>query len=144
MNLTNFLNQMDAITVLYSASQLASFVHDIGRILPEDQREDFLRRLKAIGEGTSNIDETKELALNEMHKHVRNNLKIIDSQEVMIEGILNEEYDDWYDDCSEEFYYEDNSGISGMLEEACDFVHTCMDMGKYKEGFEVEIGRAHV
>ena len=104
MNLTNFLNQMDAITVLYSASQLASFVHDIGRILPEDQREDFLRRLKAIGEGTSNIDETKELALNEMHKHVRNNLKIIDSQEVMIEGILNEEYDDWYDDCSEEFY----------------------------------------
>lgn len=137
MNLTNFLNQMDAITVLYSASQLASFVHDIGRILPEDQREDFLRRLKAIGEGTSNIDETKELALNEMQKHVRNNLKIIDSQEVMIEGILNEEYDDWYDDCSEEFYYEDNSGISGMLEEACDFVHTCMDMGKYKEGFEV-------
>lgn len=137
MNLTNFLNQTDALTAQYSASQLASFVHDIGRTLPEDQREDFLRRLKAIGEGTSNIDETKELALNEMYKLVRNNLKIIDSQEVMIEGILNEEYDDWYDDCSEEFYYEDNSGISGMLEEACDFVHTCMDMEKYKEGFEI-------
>ncbi len=50
---------------------------------------------------------------------------------------MNEEYDDWYDDSSEEFYYEDDSGISDMLAEACNFVHICMDMEKYKEGFEI-------
>lgn len=50
---------------------------------------------------------------------------------------MNEEYDDWYDDSGEEFYYEDSSGISDMLEEACRFVHICMDMERYKEGFEV-------
>lgn len=50
---------------------------------------------------------------------------------------MNEEYDDWYDDSGEEFYYEDNSGISDMLEEACGFVHSCMEMERYEEGFEV-------
>lgn len=140
MNLTNFLNQTDTIIKQCSAEQLISFVHDLARTLPEHRREDFLKRLKAIGEETektSDRDKLGEFRFDEMYKHVRNNLKIIDSQEVTIVGILNEEYDDWYDDDSEEFYYEDNSGISDMLLEACDFVHTCMDRERYKEGYEV-------
>jgi len=138
MNLTNFLKQTDTITAQYSTAQLKSFIHEIGRILPEHHREDFLRRLKAAGEEKSlGKDKGKEPEFNETYKLVRNNLKVIDSQEVTIKGILNEEYDEWYNDDSEEFYYEDNSGISDMLAEACDFVHTCMDMEKYKEGFEI-------
>lgn len=140
MNLTNFLRQTDAITAQYSKEQLISFIHDFGRVVPEHCREDFLKRLKAIGgeiENTPTKDAVKDLGFEEMYKLVRNNLKTIDSQEVMINGILNEEYDEWYDDDSEEFYYEDDSGISDMLAEACDFVHACMDMEKYKEGFEI-------
>ena len=49
MNLTNFLKQTDAAAAQYSAEQLAAFIHDIGRVLPEHYREDFLRKLKAIG-----------------------------------------------------------------------------------------------
>ncbi|MBD5457339.1 MAG: hypothetical protein HDR27_02055 [Lachnospiraceae bacterium] len=140
MNLTNFLKQTDAITAQYSKEQLLLFIHDIGRVQPEHLREDFLKRLKAIGDGsetTSNKDEVKGYEFNEMYKLVRNNLKIIDSQEVMLNGILNEAYDDWYDDGNEEFYYEDDSGISDMLAGACDFIHTCLDMEKYREGFEI-------
>lgn len=140
MNLTNFFKQTDAITAQYSTKQLISFVHDIGRVLPESCREDFLKRLKAAGGETEKElakDAENELGFSEMYKIVRNNLKVIDSQEVTISGILNEEYDDWYDDSDEEFYYEDDSGISDMLAEACDFVHTCMDMERYKEGFEI-------
>lgn len=33
MNLTNFLKQTDALTAQYSTSQLASFIHEIGRQL---------------------------------------------------------------------------------------------------------------
>lgn len=139
MNLTNFLKQTDAITAQYSTEQLISFIHDIGRVLPEHCREDFLKRLKEIGGKIEkrSLKDADELGFNEMYKLVRNNLKIIDSQDVMIEGILNEEYDDWNDDPSEEFYYEDASGISDMLAKACDLVHTCMDMEKYKEGFKI-------
>jgi len=140
MNLTNFLKQTDAITAQYSTEQLIAFIHDVGRVLPEYCREDFLKRLKAIGgitESTPTIGAVDELGFDETYKLIRNNLKTIDSQEVTINGILNEEYDDWYGDSNEEFYYEDESGVSDMLAQACDFVHTCMDMEKYKEGFEI-------
>ena len=140
MNLTNFLKQADALTAQYSTEQLIAFIHDIGRVFPEHRRENFLEMLKSVGnkEGkASNEIEAKDIDFDEMYSCIRENLKSIDSQEIAITGILNEEYNDWYDDSSEEFYYEDNSGISDMLKEACDFVHICMDMGRYKEGFKV-------
>lgn len=140
MNLTNFLKQTDTLTAQYSTEQLIAFIHEIGRVYPEHRREDFLEMLKSIGNKSgkiSNKNEKKGIDFDEMYHRVRDNLKRIDSQEIMITGILNEEYDDWYDDSGEEFYYEDNSGISDMLEEACDFVHICMDRKRYREGFEV-------
>lgn len=140
MNLTNFLKQTDAIAAQYSAEQLTSFIHEIGRILPECRREDFLERLKAIGGATENGSlKEAEVEFHEKYEIIKDNLIQIDSQEIMIESILNEEYDDWYNNSCEEFYYVDKSGISDMLEEACYFVHTCMDRERYKEGYEIGI-----
>lgn len=140
MNLTNFLKQTDTITAQYSTEQLISFIHDMGRALPENCREDFLKRLKAAGrnlEKESSKDAENELKFCETYKLVRSYLKSIDSQEVVIDGMLDEAYGDWYDDRDDEYSYEDHSGIADMLAEAGDFVHTCMDMERYKEGFEV-------
>lgn len=140
MNLTSFLKQTDALTAQCSTEQLIAFIHDIGRVCPEHGREDFLKMLKSAGNGAgraSNKSENESVDFDELYHHVRDNLKSIDSQEIAITGILNEEYDDWYDDSGEEFYYEDNEGISDMLAEAFDFVHICMDMERYQEGFEV-------
>lgn len=138
MNLINFLKQIDVLTAQYSAEQLISFIHDTGRVLPEECREDFLKRLKLIGEEkVPDKEKVKDYGFNETYQLVRKNLRQIDSQEVTITAILNEEYDDWYDDSSEEFYYEDESGISDMLAEACAFVHTCVDEKKYQEGFKI-------
>ena len=140
MNLTNFLKQTDALVAQYSTEQLIAFIHEIGRVFPEHRREDFLEMLRSVGnkeEKASKKNTEKDIDFDEMYRYVRKNLKSIDSQEITITGILNEEYDDWYDDSGEEFYYEDNNGISDMLAEACDFVHICMDREKYKEGFEV-------
>ena len=140
MNLTDFLKQTDAITSQYSTEQLIDFIHDIGRVCPEHRREDFLEMLKSAGNGAVRAlkkEEDKDIDFDEMYSRIRDYLKSIDSQEVTITAVLNEEYDDLYDDGGEEFYYEDNNGISDMLEEACDFVHICMDREKYKEGFAV-------
>ncbi len=140
MNLTNFLKQIDALTSQYPTSQLIAFIHDIARVCPEHCRDGFLETLKSAGkqaEKAADRNVKYEADFDEMYSHIRDNLKSIDSQEITITGVLNEEYDDWYDDSDEEFYYEDNSGISDMLEEACDFVHICMDMERYKEGFAV-------
>ena len=140
MNLTNFLKQIDTLTEQYSKEQLLAFIHDIGRGCPEHYREGFLERLKSAGnkEGKAlNKNEAEDIDFDEKYSRIKANLERIDSKEVAITEILNEEYDEWYGDSGEEFYYEDNSGISEMLGEACDFVHACMDMERYKEGFEV-------
>lgn len=140
MNLMNFLSQTDAIASKYSAEQLSAFIHDIGRVLPEQNRDDFLIRLKAAGAMTdqgSIKDIQSDQGFNEKYKLVRSNLKKIDSHKLAINAILNEEYDEWYSDSGEEYYYKDNNGITDMLAEACDFVHTCMDMGKYIEGLKI-------
>lgn len=140
MNLTNFLKKTDALTSQYSTEQLVAFIHEIGRNCPEHHREGFLEMLQSAGgqaEKAANKNAKKDVDFDEMYSRIRDNLKSIDSQEIAITGVLNEEYDDWYDDIDEEFNYEDNSGISDMLKEACDFVHICMDMERYKEGFAV-------
>ena len=137
MNLTNFLKQIDSITVQYSSEQLSVFIHNMGRSLPEHYRENFLKRLKEAGDKTSIEDAAADEKFREECSLVKKNLRRIDSQEIMIESVLNEEYDDWYDDTDEEFCYTDDSGISDMLEQACDLIHSCMDMGKYKEGYEI-------
>lgn len=140
MNLTNFLKQTDALAKQYGEEQLIAFIHEIGRVCPEHRREEFLKMLKSVGNQESeaaNKSEKKDMDFKEWYHHIRENLKSIDSQEITITGILNEEYDDWYHDGEEEFYYQDNSGISDMLQEACEFVHICMDRERYQEGFEV-------
>lgn len=138
MNLTNFIKQTDAVAAQYTAKQLALFIHDIGRTLPEREREDFLRRLKAVGAQTERIrneDRESEIAFEETYRQVLNNLNLIDSQEITISNEINEEYDDW--NGGEEFFYVDKDGVSGKLEQACRFVHTCMDRERYREGFEI-------
>lgn len=139
MNLTRFLKQTDALTAQYTTAQLIEFIHDTARTLPERCREDFLKRLKAVGEVAQEPAESafEEIELDERCRYIRSNLKRIASQEIRITAVLNEEYDDWYNDPDEEFYYEDNDGISDILEDAFGFIHTCMDIENYQEGFEI-------
>ena len=134
-----------------TAKQLAEFVHELARILPESQRADFIKRLRNLtlggGKGNSGADgfadardrnaNAWEKELREAYQRIRENLKIIDSQELTITGTLNEEYDEWYNNGVEAFLYEDPEGISEKLEEACAFVHTCMDAERYQEGYKI-------
>ena len=97
MNLTNFLKQTDAITSQYSTEQLIAFIHDVGRVCPEHCRENFLQMLESAGNGAvraSNKNEEKDIDFDEMYSRIRDYLKSIDSQEVTITAVLNEEYDD--------------------------------------------------
>lgn len=90
MNLANFLKQADEITAQYTAAQLNLFIHDIGRVLPEECREDFLMRLKASGEETSKVvhkEVVNDKKSQKTYLRIRDNLKKIDSQEVIIEPL---------------------------------------------------------
>ena len=66
---------------------------------------------------------------------IRKNFESIETGEVSISSEYNEEYDDWYG--GEEFFYEDPKDVGGMLQTACDFIHTCMDIEEYEKGLEI-------
>lgn len=142
MNLVNFLKQMDAVAAQCTAKQLASFIHCIGRTLPECKREDFLERLKAIRAGMEDPckDDEVKSDFKETYNQVMENLEMIDSEEITISKEYDVEYynwsNDWYDE-ENGYYYADESGVLDMLAEACEFVHDCLDTEQYKEGFVV-------
>ena len=82
MNLTNFLKQIDALTAEYATEQLIAFVHEIGRVLPEHHRENFLEMLKSAGNGAgkaSGKNEDKDRDFDERYRQIRDSLKSIDS-----------------------------------------------------------------
>lgn len=43
MNLINFLKKTETLTAQYSKEQLILFIHELGRVFPEEQRADFLK-----------------------------------------------------------------------------------------------------
>jgi len=135
MNLPKFLNEVDSVTDILPKEQLGAFIHDVARTLPEERRVEFLDRLKALhGQGEAIKEENKDSVKFEMLKE---KLEKIERGELCLIGSLNEEYDDWYNSDSEEFLYEDPKKILGVIEQASDFVHQCVDTEAYQEGYEI-------
>lgn len=139
MNLTSFLKQINEVTAGYTKEQLCGFIREIARVIPESRRDEYLSKLRSLAEDKpqrptgiqSMIDDKK------VFETIIKTLELIDSGEVYLDEIPNEEYSDWNNDDEEDFYYEDGSGIAGMLEKACDYVHQCAYTENYSNGFEV-------
>ena len=139
MNLLKFLEHVDQEANAMSKGELAGFVHDMARTLPESRRLDFLRRLKNMQEqGEVKTHETeKDRDITEEFAGIRKELERIENGELCLEGSLNEEYDDWYCSEDEEFLYGDPEGIVDILTDACDFVRKCIDREEYKAAYEI-------
>lgn len=138
MNLTSFIKQVDAYALECSKEQLADFIHDIGRVLPENKRIDFLDKLKKITvQTTSGKASVQKEQGEDLYQIISDNIELIESQELHISAELNEEYDDWYNSDADEFVYEDNDGVGDIIDKACDYVHKCFDEGKYELGYEI-------
>ena len=141
MNLTIFLKQIEQLTAACNKEQLAAFIYDTGRTLPEQEREKFLERLKSRNnpkasrpdsqrepETSTGLEEQCEQLLDELNKIYEEDLNLV--------AVLNEEYDDWYDN-GEEFYYQDPHNICCRIEKACNFVHRCVDEEAYLQGMQI-------
>lgn len=141
MNLSKFLNDVDSLSQSMEKKQLTTFVHDIARVFSENSRDDFLNRLKKcicdkeIDSSHIRIEYTKEDKNN--YERIKEKLTKIENWEICLSGYLNEECDDWYNSDEDEFKIEDPEGIGIIIEEACKFVHNCVDKEMYEEGYEI-------
>lgn len=139
MTLPQFLKTIDQTTAAMPKEELAAFIHDIARTLPEIEREDFLARLTGTYGNTTpptiqpKIQEpaSKE-EFTQKHRSLKAQLERIESWDIALEGCLNQDYDDWYDSADEEFRYSDPEGVVDIIQEACTFVHRCIDCEEYE------------
>ena len=145
MNFTQFLKAVDQAAAAMSKEQLAEFIHETARTLPENQREDFLAEmlLFAAGKEThicpelSKADQEAAADFEQKRSFLRTRLERMESGELCLEGSLNPEYDDWYSSAEEEFLYSDPEGVLDIIEEACRFVHQCVDCEEYQAACEL-------
>lgn len=128
-----------------SKEQLAEFIHDTARTLPENQREDFLAEMLLFAGSKeahicpepSKADQEAAADFEQKRSFLRTRLERMESGELCLEGSLNPEYDDWYSSAEEEFLYSDPEGILDIIEEACRFVHQCVDCEEYQAACEL-------
>lgn len=146
MNLFQFLKETDLITNSLSKKELEGFVHNLARVLPQKNRDEFLHQLR----GYCNLVESKSGKQADLDKprgdKIRKEAKIIidklqdvDDGVLCLESEVNEEYDDWYggDNEENEFVFSDPEHVLDTLNKAAQILHRCVDVEEYKAGYEL-------
>ena len=94
MNLIKFLKEVDMAVKCSSAEDLASFIHDYARTLPDVKREEFLKRLSSApqkeagkGDGIRSADNFAENIRAEVSE-IEEQLLLIENGELCLTGYL--------------------------------------------------------
>ena len=134
MNLTKFLNEVDTQLEKMDKEKLINFIHEIARTLPEQNRDCFFSKLKEIQKGRKKKTGNR---LSEENQDIKADLERIENGELCLVGNINEEYDDWYNSDEEEFIFEDSDGVINIIDNACKYVHQCIDQEAFQEGYQI-------
>ena len=144
MNLRNFLLEVDRITGQMSKAELEAFIHETGRLLPENKRSDYLDRLEVFlselpdggTNGNSGMQKVSKQFEEECVK-LQEELSEIEEGVLCIAAEVNYKYDDWYDNDEEEFIFTDPNGVADVVETVCEFVHKCVECEEYVYGYKI-------
>lgn len=145
MNLFQFLEQTDQNTARLSRQELADFIHNMARLLPEEDRDFFLSQLKASGKnqtgeksrGTQQRANQRAQENAQQAKALLKELKKIADGILCLDSAFNEEYNDWYDSPDEEFVFSDPHNICRILKNGAELVQQCLETEGYREGYEL-------
>lgn len=147
MNLPQFLKEVDRLTDALSHDDLAIFIHEIARILPESQRDSFVDMLRPAGShsdsdtdmaGRQRTEKRNESAdTAKMLEEIREKLIEINEGERCLDSEYNEEWDDWYNSDVPEVLFSDPDGVLTDVNRAMELIHRCVDTEAYREGYEL-------
>ncbi len=135
MNLVEFLKNVDGITSKLDRRQMAQFIHETARTLPESEREAFLTRLTRPGEPRIPATAGETDDLEQKAREVMEQLEAIDQGRRCLYSVPKQP-ENWYDP-DESFEFTDPAGVLGQLEEAAAFVHLCADREKFQTAWEI-------
>lgn len=136
MNLPNFLNAVDNAVLAMSKEELAAFVHEYARTLPENQRFAFLEALTLKKTGKDIKTERDDFFASEIQDTL-DALEAIDEEGKCLDSSYNPMWDDWRDDDTEEFDFHDPEKILPTIQKAISLIHKCIDREYYDEGSDL-------
>lgn len=129
MNLPQFLQAVGGYTARMTREELEACIHELGRILPEEQRDDFLFVVGKSARGVASAPETSApLSLLEQLKEISSGAYRLDSE-------YNEEWDDWYNNEVDEFTFHDPDKLVDTVLAACAELHRLVDSTAYTEAY---------
>ncbi len=133
MKLPQFLKKVDELTVLMEHDELAAFIHEVARVLPEVRRDDFL---SVLAECADRVDDDgkrgipKDDGLGEIVSEIESvitELEEINEGEKCLDSEYNEEWDDWYNSDVDEILFSDPNHLLVTISRAIELVHLCID-----------------
>lgn len=144
MLMTDFLHEVDKLTAAMNKEQLVCFIHNEARLLNENERDEFLTRLREFADAPA-----KKTTYNQPEKAHDEIIENLSSIYIQIDGIkngeavltseYNEEYDDWYNDEVDLYIYHDPDDIAKTILSACQMIHTLIDWEKYDDALKLSI-----
>ncbi len=145
MNLAKFLKYVDDAVSEMTGEQMAAFVHEIARTLPESQRSHFIKTLKSVRAEKNAADNRKDPTLDEvefLHRDIGRVAKFLDAVadgDLRLDSEINYQYTNrWgWDDDECEFIYSDPEDILPTINKAIGLLHRCIDLEAYPEGAEL-------
>lgn len=144
MNLRNFLQEVDNVAEKMTESQLKAFIHENARLLSEAMRADYLERLKSfLSENRPDESHAEKGNVNETRDFEQECVRLqeeickIEEGDLYLEGAYSYDYHEWYDNDDDELILSDPHGIGDIIEEACWYVHQCVDCEEYACGYKL-------
>lgn len=142
MNLLAFLKEVDETAARFSKEQLAAFIHETARTLPENSRYNFLLSLSDFehADPASESGKVRDGGYSELVSDIERicgKLTEIENGERCLGSEYNEEWDDWYNSDADEVLFSDPKHLLKDINEAVSLIHRAIDMEAYSEGYRL-------
>lgn len=162
MNLKTFLTAIDNVCIEGNKEALHLFIRELARDLPEEERDDFYKKLvtaKIEASKTSKNTDFDILSLlkvgvddNSQDKKIEDKISkevdalvdyfsTLDPKKAYLDSVYNDFYDyrhhnnDELDDC--EFFFKDHFDLIKKIKKACDAVHQCYEYSLFEKGWSL-------
>ena len=130
ITLPKFLRIVDEHVSAMTHEDLAMFIHEMARTLPEAKREKFILALDKIdgskGWEKPDSSEERDTVISGVMDIIPK-LEKIKAGERRLDSRINEEWDDWYSSDQEEFLFTDPDKLTKDIQKAIKLLHKCVD-----------------
>lgn len=138
MNIFDFLSAIEERMENATKEELEQCVIEYARMYPSEKRDEFIAFLdeNLSLKQREEKDELNKIDLEQIDL-IQEQLKQIEFGNLKVLAIINEEYDDWYDNMDDEYFYDDVDGVFEIMSQTITMMHDCYDQKMYEYTYQL-------